>query len=273
MKIIDAHIHFSNIISFHDTAKKNGINYSLEGFEKEFNAITAIGMGVTEDKEKFPDNQAVNPMKLDLDTNPQNLYHCLGFNPNADINLKSFEKQITSKTVGLKVYAGYYHYHVWDDVYKPLYELAEKHNLPVTIHSGETFSKRGLLKYAHPLEIDELAVMYPNVTFIIAHFGDPWIMDAAEVAAKNDNVLIDLSGLIVGNEEVVLRLSVDEFTLRIKTGLVFLDNYKKVLFGSDWPLVDLKSYITFIKQLIPDEHLEDVFYNNALRIYNQKIKL
>ena len=268
MKIIDAHIHFSNIKSFHETAVKYRIDYSLEGFDREFKGIIAIGMGITENTEPFPDNNATNPMTLDLEVNPSNLYHCLGFNPNVDIDVKEFEKYITKKTVGLKVYAGYYHYHVWDDIYKPLYELAEKHSLPVTIHSGETFSKRGLLKYAHPLEVDELAVKYPNVTFIIAHFGDPWIMDAAEVAAKNDNVLIDLSGLIVGNRADVLRLSVDEFTFRIRSGLVFLDDYKKVLFGSDWPLVDLNSYISFIKQLIPTEHIEDVFYNNAARIYN-----
>mgnify|MGYP002639390289 CR=1 FL=1 len=266
-KIIDAHIHFSNIQSFKDVSTKSKVDYSLYGFNKEFKDMIAIGMGVTESKDVFPDGNTPNPMMLDLDINPDNMYVCLGYNPNQDVNIEEFENQITTKTVGLKIYAGYYHYHVWDDVYRPIYELARKHNLPVVIHSGDTFSEKGLLKYAHPLEIDELAFMYPDIKFIIAHFGDPWIMDAAEVAHKNKNVYVDLSGLIVGDETEVDRFKVDEFTSHIRRGLVYLDNYKKVLFGTDWPLVDVESYIEFIMELIPDEHLEDVFYGNAKRVF------
>ena len=169
--------------------------------------------------------------------------------------------------MGIKIYAGYYHYHVWDEVYTPLYELARKHNLPVVIHQGDTFSEKGLLKYAHPLEIDELAMKFRDVNFVIAHFGDPWIMTAAEVAAKNKNVFIDLSGLIVGNAKDVEHFTNDDFKSHIRRGLVYLDNYKKVMFGSDWPLVDLNSYIDFIKSLIPIEFHEDVFYSNAKKLF------
>lgn len=267
MKIIDAHIHFSNIKSFHEVSKKSQVNYSLEGFNIEFKDMIAIGMGLTEKNDIFPDDSAVNPMNLDLDELPENLYTSLGFNPNNDINIEEFEKQITKNVVGLKMYAGYYHYHVHDEVYKPFLDLARKYHLPVTIHSGDTFSEKGLLKYSHPLEIDELAVKNPDINFIIAHFGDPWIMTAAEVASKNKNVFIDLSGLIVGDFHQVERFRNPEFVSHIKRGLVYLDNYKKLLYGSDWPLVDTRSYIKFIKELIPKEHHEDVFYNNAVQLF------
>lgn len=268
MKIIDAHIHFSNIKSFKQVSEKSKVDYTLEGFNTDFEDIIAIGMGLTENKGVFPDNTALNPMTLDLDDNPDNLYTSLGYNPNNDLNIEEFEKQITDKVVGLKIYAGYYHYHVHNDIYKPILDLARKHNLPVTIHSGDTFSQKGLLKYAHPLEVDELAVMNPDVNFIIAHFGDPWIMTAAEVASKNKNVYVDLSGLIVGDFHQVERFRKDEFTDHIRRGLVYLDNYKKVLYGSDWPLVDTRSYIKFMKELIPREYHEDVFYNNAKKLFN-----
>ena len=267
MKIIDAHIHFSNIKSFHDVSEKSNVDYSLEGFNKEFKDVIAIGMGVTEKDDVFPDSTAINPMTLDLDTNPDNLYVCLGYNPEQDYNIEGFEHQITKNTVGLKIYAGYYHYHVWDEIYTPIYELARKHSLPVVIHTGDTFSDKGRLKFAHPLEIDELAYKYPDVVFVIAHFGDPWIIDAAEVASKNKNVYVDLSGWIVGNTDDVERFKVQEFTMRIREGLVFLDDYKKVLFGTDWPLVGFRDYVEFIKELIPKRHREDVFYNNAKRVF------
>lgn len=267
MKIIDAHIHFSNIKSFHDVAKKSKVNYSLKGFEDEFDGLIAVGMGLTETTDVFPSKDTPNPMKLDLDDNPDNLYVCLGYNPKMAYNLEDFENQITKNTVGLKVYAGYYHYHVHHEIYHPLYELARKYDLPVVIHSGDTFSKKGLLKYSHPLEVDELAHIYPDVKFVIAHFGDPWIMDAAEVASKNENVYVDLSGLIVGDKSEVERFKVDEFITHIKRGLVYLDNYDKVLFGSDWPLVSLQAYIEFIKGLIPIEHQNKVFYDNAKKLF------
>ena len=92
-------------------------------------------------------------------------------------------------------------------------------------------------------------------------------MTAAEVASKNKNVYVDLSGLIVGNFHQVERFRKDEFTSHIKRGLVYLDNYKKILYGSDWPLVDTRNYIKFIKELIPREYHEDVFYNNAKELF------
>lgn len=267
MKIIDAHIHFSDIKSFHEVSKKSKVNYSLEGFLDEFEDVIAVGMGLTEKVDVFPDDHAVNPMTLDLDQNPKNLYTSLGFNPNNKTNLEEFEKQIHKNVVGLKIYAGYYHYHVHDKVYQPILDLARKYDLPITIHSGDTFSEKGLLKFAHPLEIDELAVKNPDINFIIAHFGDPWIMTAAEVASKNKNVYVDLSGLIVGDFHQVERFRNEDFVSHIRRGLVYLDNYKKVLYGSDWPLVDTRSYIKFIKELIPYEYQEDVFYNNAKKLF------
>lgn len=267
MKIIDAHIHFSDIKSFHEVSEKSKVDYSLEGFKKEFKDVIAVGMGLTESKDVFPSKDVTNPMTLDLDDNPENMYVCLGYNPLQDFDLEQFETHITKNTVGLKVYAGYYHYHVHDEIYHPLYEIARKYDLPVVIHSGDTFSTKGLLKYSHPLEIDELAYLYPDVKFIIAHFGDPWIMDAAEVASKNKNVYVDLSGLIVGDEKEVNRFKVEEFITHIKRGLVYLDNYDKVLFGTDWPLVSFNAYLEFIKGLIPKEHHEKVFYLNAKKVF------
>lgn len=267
MKIIDAHIHFSNIKSFHDVSQKSNVDYSLNGYKNEFQNIQTIGMGLTEHKQPFPDQYSTNPMTLDLDINPDTMYTCLGINPLMPFDKESLRKQVTKNVVGFKIYAGYYHYHVHDEIYTPVYELCEELNLPVVIHSGDTFSEKGLLKYSHPLEIDELAVKFRNVNFIVAHFGDPWVMTTAEIAAKNKNVYIDLSGLIVGDKPEVDHFTNEDFMYHIRRGIVYLDNYKKLLYGSDWPLVNTKHYIEFIKKLIPKEHWEDVFYNNAKNLF------
>ncbi|WP_443083806.1 amidohydrolase family protein [Vallitalea sp.] len=42
----------------------------------------------------------------------------------------------------------------------------------------------------------------------------------------------------------------------------------KILYGSDWPLVDTKAYIEFVKKLLPKKYYKDVFYNNAKRVFS-----
>lgn len=282
MKIIDAHIHFSNIESFKKTATDiSFLDYSSKGLGNEFdnsNIILGVGMGVTETSSGgFPDNESSNPMNLDLENElPKFIAECVGINPikliedeeNELINIENYLRK--EYVVGIKIYAGYYHYHVWDNVYNDVYKLAQKYDLPVVIHCGDTYSERGLLKYSHPLNVDELAFKYRDVNFIISHFGDPWIMETAEVISKNSNVYADLSGLIVGEENKVNRFKNERlFVDHIKRGLVYADNYSKIIFGSDWPLVKIEPYIDFIKYLVKEEYHEDVFYNNALRVFKR----
>lgn len=282
MKIIDAHLHFSKIESFRKTAKDISlVDYSATGLTKEFennNIIIGIGMGVTEEtRGGFPDVSSSNPMNLDLeDKLPSKLAYCVGINPvtligeRKDQELFQIEEELKSDAIGIKIYAGYYPFYVYDGVYEPIYALAEKYDVPVVIHSGDTYSDRGLLKYSHPLTVDELAVKYRNIRFVIAHLGDPWVMETAELISKNSNVFTDISGLIVGDKKEVERWKNEKlFVEHIKRALIYGDNYFKILFGSDWPLVQIGPYIEFVKELIPEEFHEHVFYRNALRVFSK----
>jgi uncharacterized protein len=277
MKIIDAHMHFSNIDSFKETAKKQSkLDYSYNGIIKEYdeaNVVLGIGMGLVEkEKEGFPDPSAPTPMGLDLDERiPTSVVYCAGINP---YNLDSYALQELEKTlhnprvVGIKIYLGYYPFYAYDEVYQPVYKLASKYELPVVFHTGDTYSERGLLKYSHPLTLDEVAVEHRNINFMMAHFGDPWTLDGAEVVYKNRNMYADLSGLVVGTADDIKRYKDSpRFFNHLKHALTFTDNYQKFLFGTDWPLVPIKPYIEFIKEIIPVEHHEDVFYKTALKVF------
>lgn len=283
MKIIDAHVHFSRIESFAETAREvSGVDYSLDGLEREFSAndvVMGIGMGVTENGPgRFPDRASPNPMILDLEPElPSFLMECVGINPvrltgsAADVlqELDRIEARLQHPAVaGLKLYAGYYHYYVHDEVYEPVYELARAYHLPVVIHTGDTYSSEGLLKYSHPLTVDELAVRHREITFMICHMGDPWVMDGAEIVYKNPNVYADLSGLLVTDDAGFARYMSEPLLMdHFRRALVYGNVYDKFLFGTDWPLAPIDSYIRFVQQLIPDPHVENVFYHNALRVF------
>lgn len=276
MKIIDAHMHLSNIKSFYETAEKlSFVDYSSKGILKEYreaNVVLGIGMGVTEtDNQGFPDYEAVTPMGLDLDPFvPQEIVYCAGVNPydlNEDALARLEEEVQKPNVVGIKIYLGYYPFYAYDEVYQPVYQLAAKYQLPVVFHTGDTYSERGYLKYSHPLAIDEVAVMHRKVNFMMAHFGDPWVLTGAEIIYKNPNVFADLSGLIVGTEKDLERKSEGRFLDHLRHALVFADSYDKLIFGTDWPLIPIAPYIEFIKRLIPEEFHQQVFYNTAVKVF------
>jgi len=277
MKIIDAHMHFSNISAFHDAAKTSGVDYSAPGYLQEAAAcgiVASVCMGLVETTPGgFPDSFAPADMTADLaEQRPVPIHVCLGINPHSinDDSIAQMEHTVAhgAGIVGFKIYAGYYHYNINDPIYTPVYRLAAKHGLNVAIHTGDTYSERGLLEYSHPLAADRLAVNNRDVNFILCHMGDPWIMDACEVTYKNHNVYVDISGLLTGDATLVAQVEQRAVVMHhYAQGITYLNNYKKVLFGTDWPLVPMAAYIEFCKKLVPQSAYEDVFYNNAARLF------
>ena len=53
----------------------------------------------------------------------------------------------------------------------------------------------------------------------------------------------------------------------VKTWLQYLDNYDALMYGTDWPLVNLYDYLSLMEKIIPERYWENVFYENAKRIY------
>jgi len=281
MKIIDAHVHFSNIQAFYTAADDAQVNFSYDGFIKEraaagFNA--SICMGVAESTpHSFPDANASVPMTANLtEEPPPNLYTCLGINPHQldDAAISRIREAIKrdKNIVGFKIYAGYYHFYIHDPIYTPVYKLAAEYGLTVAIHTGNTYSEVALLEYAHPLAADRLAVQFRDTRFLLCHMGNPWIMDACEVAYKNRNVYVDISGLQAGDAAHLTATEARPHVMHhYVQGLSYLNAYNKVLFGTDWPLVPLGAYIEFCKKLVPTMTYEDVFFNNAVKLFGLKL--
>jgi predicted TIM-barrel fold metal-dependent hydrolase len=175
------------------------------------------------------------------------------------------------KVKGLKVYPGYEPFYPNDARLSPAMAFAREHGLPVMIHSGDTYSPSGKLKYSHPLHVDELAVDHPDVQFVICHIGNPWIRDTMEVLYKNANVATDFSGLVLGDFEdrfeSYMRKLVQEM-------LLYGVQPEKCLYGTDWPIASMESYLDFMEELrLPPRDRRLMMAENAIRLFRLPLEL
>lgn len=173
------------------------------------------------------------------------------------------------KIVGIKFYLGYQHVYPYEERCRPIYELCLKYNVPAVFHTGDTLAggvSNPKLKYSHPIHVDEVAVDFPNLKIVVAHLGNPWLIDCAEILYKNKNVYADISGLVIGDD--LGSNYGDLMRNRIKE-LVAYAGDTKLLYGTDWPLAPMAPYIKFAKSLgLSLEGLERLFYKNAVELFN-----
>jgi predicted TIM-barrel fold metal-dependent hydrolase len=192
-------------------------------------------------------------------------------------HVRRAETQIRSgRVVALKAYLGYLHHFPSDPGYVPYYELAENFKLPFFFHTGDTYSPNAKLKYAQPLTVDEVAVDFPKVNFVLCHLGNPWTVDAAEVVYKNINVWTDLSGLLVGPEEDFADESGSDARRdaieRIRLAFRYAERPNRFLYGSDWPLAPMPAYAAFIREATPIDFHDMVFEGNARKLFGERLR-
>lgn len=173
------------------------------------------------------------------------------------------------KILGLKLYPGYEPFYPHDKRLEVVYELAEEFDVPVMIHCGDTYSPGGKLKYAHPLEVDEVAVDHRDVKLVICHLGNPWLVDTMEVVYKNANVYADFSGLVLGEFSESFEDYMEE---QIREVILYAGEPRRFLYGSDWPICSMKSYVSFVRQLeLPESDRQAIMYENARLLFKLPI--
>lgn len=266
MKIIDAHLHFCTGEYFDVIAKSAGHENTAEHLLAAYARLGIVGGVVMGNRSLEPAYHAQYP---------KGLSYCIGVDTSLTsvpmgAQVEKVEENLKrSSCVGVKLYPGYNHFYVFDEALDPIYALAEKYDKPVAIHTGLTATDHAVLKYAHPLTLDEAAVRHPKVQLVMCHFGNPFLEHAVAVVEKNPNVAVDLSGLIEGKicdmERFVQKKK--GYLRMLNDWLEYMDLYDRFMYGTDWPLANLEDYIQFLKCFVPEEEWEKVFFQNANRIY------
>ena len=269
MKIIDAHLHLFPASPETDAmARAVGHENSVDHLRQEYARLGMVHGVVMGNRS----------LELGFHQYPADLFHyCVGLDSLVLRRGQSIPEDLPDQVeahlqredcCGVKLYPGYNRIWLHDPVYQPIYDLAARYDKPVAIHMGFTATARAHLKYCHPLVLDETAADHPKTRFVMCHFGNPFLESAAAVVEKNPNVATDLSGLLEG------RLNLDAYFQEqagyvnlLRTWLTAIDQWDDIIYGTDWPIINLGEYIQFIQRLLPEKRWEQVFFSNANRIY------
>jgi len=165
---------------------------------------------------------------------------------------------------GFKLHPPLQQFHANDRSVYPFYEVVAQAKLPVIIHTGHSGIGTGMpggggirLKYGNPMDIDDVAVDFPDMPIILAHPSFPWQDEAISICLHKPQVYIDLSGWSPRYFSPIL----------IQYANTLLKN--KMLFGSDYPLITPDRWMAdFEKIAIRDEVRPLILKENAVRLLN-----
>lgn len=271
--IIDAHTHIGKLedSKFSESYEKN-LAYLREEMASA-GIDHALILANFETDEHDPKTE--NVLRLVKESGANNLHVVGSINMNTvSEGVESIRQHVESREiVALKLYPGYQYVFPSDRSLYPLYEACSSEGLPVIFHSGDTLNYaniRGKVRYSHPIHIDDVAVDFPDLTIIIAHMGNPWLTDCAELLYKNENVYADMSGLALG--ENFADSPYGEMMRKQIKDLILYSGADKLLYGTDWPLVGMSDYLAFTQSLgLSESALERIFYKNAVELFKLNV--
>jgi predicted TIM-barrel fold metal-dependent hydrolase len=261
--IIDCHVHLNH----YEGTKYLPLEERLEMLLRTMQASN-VDYSVILSSYTVSPNRPSTEQLIEVTRNHDNLGIVAGFSidNHTDDDFQNCRKWLKDGLIkGMKLYCGYEHYYPYDKRYQRVYDLCIEFGVPVMIHTGDTFSSTGKLRFSHPLNIDEIAVDNPELKIIICHLGNPWIQDCEEVIYKNKNVYADISGLVLGD----FTHYYEEFMVdKVAEFLNYAGEPRYLLYGSDWPISNMESYLNFVAKLELTSHSrEQLMYRNAKALF------
>ena len=120
-----------------------------------------------------------------------------------------------------------------------LWGYAERHQLPVLLHTGTTFVSQAPLECTLPRHLDPVATRFPEVRIIMAHLGHPYEGECIVTARKHPHVYADISALHYR-------------PLQLYHSLMLVQEYgvwDKTLFGTDYPFTNVDATLAGLRSL------------------------
>jgi hypothetical protein len=145
-----------------------------------------------------------------------------------------------------------------------VYEAAAALGIPVLVHTGMSWAPGTPLDRGRPLLLEEAIVRFSRLNFVLAHWGWPWVWDATALALKYPNVFLDTSCLYYDSPREFFQFV---FRQEIPTTLIERSLRNQVVFGSNYPRVEIKNMVKALKSLsLTERCLEKILGGNGERL-------
>ncbi|QPC45225.1 amidohydrolase [Kaustia mangrovi] len=125
----------------------------------------------------------------------------------------------------------------------PLYAKCIELDIPVNLHCSINFSTQSLMRYGHPLQLDEVMVHFPELRVIASPPGWPWVQELVGVAWRHPNVHIGL----VAVRPKYLNVAHSGYEPLMQYGNTVLQD--RIIFGSAWPMQPVSRAVEEIEAL------------------------
>jgi len=141
-----------------------------------------------------------------------------------------------------------------------VYEKAQQLGLPVLFHTGTSVFPRARNRYGDPMDLDDVAVDFPNLKIVMAHGGRPlWMETCFFLLRRHPNVFMDISGIPP------------------KSLLTYFPRLVEVadqtMFGTDWPGPGVPGVGSNVREFralpLPDDAKEAILWRTATKVYGE----
>jgi uncharacterized protein len=148
-----------------------------------------------------------------------------------------------------------------------VYEAAQDLEIPVLLHTGMSWAPDSAIELGHPLRLEPAIRRFAKLNFVLAHFAWPWVWEAAALAMKYPNVYLDTSCLYYDSPKEFFGFV---FTRQIPLTLIERTLRNQVVFGSNYPRVEIKNMVHALKSLpLTESCLNQILRENAQKLLNR----
>jgi len=145
--------------------------------------------------------------------------------------------------------------------YYPIYARCAELDIPIMMQIGHNlvYSRaRRLPSVGRPIALDAVAIDFPTLKLIGIHIGVPWTEEAISMAWKHENVYL-------GGDAYAPKHWPAAFVHYARTY-----GSHKVLFGTDWPVIDPERAVQEIDALrLPEKAQRQLMRDNALAVFSR----
>jgi hypothetical protein len=144
--------------------------------------------------------------------------------------------------------------------YYPYYAKCCELDVPIMMQVGQNLvyqRGRRLPSVGRPIALDQVAIDFPELRLLGIHIGVPWTDEMIAMAWKHENVFIGADAYAPKHWPAPL--------------VHYLNTYgrNKVLFGTDWPVIDPERAVKEIEELdLRPESKDMLMRDNALRVFD-----